>query len=181
VEFNFGDQGPLIVAIAGPNGAGKTTFYRSHLADIGLRFVNADDLAREFDISAYEAAEVAAKLRTALVEQRESFIFETVLSDPIGDKVQYLCEAVAKGYQVVLIFIHIADVETSIQRVSMRVAQGGHNVPDEKLRSRFQRIMKNLELAIGNLPWVVLYDNSDPDRPFQLISVWRNGKPISGS
>jgi predicted ABC-type ATPase len=51
------DKRPAIVAIAGPNGAGKTTFFHSHLREAGLRFINADDIARKLKITSYEAAE----------------------------------------------------------------------------------------------------------------------------
>jgi hypothetical protein len=77
------DKRPVIVAIAGPNGAGKTTFFHSHLGEAGLRFINADDIARELKITSYEAAELADALRRELVRQRESFVFETVFSDPV--------------------------------------------------------------------------------------------------
>ncbi len=70
------DQRPVVVAIAGPNGAGKTTFFHAHLRDAGLRFVNADDIARELDVPAYEAARIADALRRELVRQHESFVSE---------------------------------------------------------------------------------------------------------
>ena len=178
MDLSLFDQRPIIVALAGSNGAGKTTFYHSQLAETGLRFINADDLAAELQIEAYAAAELAAQLRLALVAKRESFIFETVLSDPVGDKVQQLQDVAAEGYQVVLIFIQIADVETSIQRVSMRVAQGGHDVPDEKLRSRFVRTRENLNRAIVSLPHVIILDNSDLSHPYRLVAVYQNGKRI---
>jgi len=76
------DWRPVIVALAGPNGAGKTTFYEAHLKSSGLRFLNADILAGELEMDAYPAAEVAAKLRREFVSQGESFVFETVFSDP---------------------------------------------------------------------------------------------------
>jgi hypothetical protein len=91
------DRRPVIVAIAGPNGAGKTTFFHSHLRDAGLRFVNADDIAHELEASPYEAAEIADALRRELVRQRESFVFETVFSDPAGAKVAFLKEAATAG------------------------------------------------------------------------------------
>ena len=133
------DRRPVIVAIAGSNGAGKTTFFHAHLREAGLRFVNADDIARELDVSAYEAAEIADVLRHELVRQRESFIFETVFSDPAGEKLAFLTDAVATGYNVVLCFIGISGPETSEERVAMRVSQGGHDVPPEKLITRFPR------------------------------------------
>jgi predicted ABC-type ATPase len=109
----------LIVALAGPNGAGKSTFYHAHLRLAGLRFVNADVLARALKINAYEAANVADSLRRELVRQRESFVFETVFSDPVGDKIGFLREAAAAGYTVVLCFIGISGADVSEQRVAM--------------------------------------------------------------
>jgi predicted ABC-type ATPase len=123
------DARPIIVALAGPNGAGKTTFYGAHLARAGLRFVNADELARELAIGAYEAAEAGKNVRHALVEQGESFVFETVLSDPVGDKVEFLRSASALGYTVVLCFIGLESPELSDERVAMRVMQRGRDVP----------------------------------------------------
>jgi ABC-type lipoprotein export system ATPase subunit len=65
---------PVVVAIAGPNGAGKTTFYFSHLQAAGLRFINADLLARELNLDAYAAADLVDALRKELIAQRESFV-----------------------------------------------------------------------------------------------------------
>ena len=65
-----------IYGFLGPNGAGKTTFYYAHLQPAGLRFVNADTLARELHLDPYTAANVADSLRRELVNQRESFVFE---------------------------------------------------------------------------------------------------------
>ena len=148
LPFGFLDKRPIIIAIGGSNGAGKSTLYESFLADSGLRFVNADVLAEKLRISAYEAAEMASAIRAALVEQRESFIFETVLSDPIGAKVDWLASYAALNYTAVLIFIRLDSVQESIERVAMRASQGGHDVPDEKLRTRFERTLANLERAI---------------------------------
>jgi len=172
------DARPIVVALAGSNGAGKSTFFHAHLAAAGLRFVNADDLAVEMGIGAYEAAELATSLRAALFGQRESFVFETVLSDPIGAKVTELVETVRHGIHVVMVFIQLDSLETSRQRVAMRVMQGGHDVPDEKLEARFQRTLANLERAINALPIVVIFDNSNLARPFQLEAVYEKGRRL---
>ena len=78
------------MALAGPNGAGKTTFYHSHLKPAGLRFLNADEVALELGVGAYEAAAAVSELRRELVKQQESFVLETVFSDPVGDKLGFL-------------------------------------------------------------------------------------------
>lgn len=178
IDLSCLNDRPIIVALAGSNGAGKTTFFESHLADIGLRFVNADELAAELKLGPYEAAEAADAIRRALITRRESFIFETVLSDPVGEKVQFLADTAADGYQVVSIFIRLADVETSIQRVSMRVSQGGHDIPDEKLMSRFARTLDNLQRAVKQLPHVLVYDNSEMSHPYRLVEVWEDGRQL---
>jgi len=173
------DECPVIVAIAGPNGAGKTTFFHSHLREAGLRFVNADDIARELDASPYEAAAIADALRRELVRQGESFIFETVFSDPAGDKVAFLHEAMAAGYNVVLCFIGISSFETSEERVAMRVSQGGHDVPSEKLAARYPRILANLKAAIQTLSVVLVYDNDNLAVPFRKVAEFDRGTAIN--
>ncbi len=179
-DFDFLETRPIVIALAGSNGAGKSTFFAVHLADCGLRFVNADEIAAELTIGPYEAAEAASAIRAALVQRGESFVFETVLSDPVGEKVDLLAQHAADGYEVVMIFIRICDVATSIQRVSMRASQGGHDIPDEKLEARFARTQANLALAIERLPHVLIFDNSDLSHPYRLVERYQNGEFLDG-
>jgi len=173
---NVPSGGPHLIAVAGPNGAGKSTFYEAFLWPAGLRFVNADTIARDLGLDAYEAAELASVLRSQLIARRESFVFETVLSDPEGAKVEFLRQAAADGYGVVLCFIGLADAALSDERVAMRVMQGGHDVPTEKLVARFPRTRANLSRAIEALPRVLIYDNSDLAAPFRFLAEFENGK-----
>lgn len=173
------DRRPVLVAVAGPNGAGKTSFHHAHLKPAGLRFVNADALARELGLAPYAAATLADTLRRELVRQRESFVFETVFSDPVGDKLAFLKEAEAGGYTVVLCFIGLSGPENSEQRVAMRVTQGGHDVPADKLVARFPRTMANLDRAIRELPLVLVFDNDDLRHPFRHVAVFENGQAVS--
>ena len=171
------EQRPILVAVAGPNGAGKTTFYHAHLEPAGLRFINADVLGLDLGLEPYAAAKIAEALRIALVKRRESFVFETVFSDPVGEKIAFLKEAAGAGYTVVLCFIGLADPDLSIERVAMRVSQGGHDVPSEKLRLRFPRTLANLRTALRTLPHVLVYDNSDLRHPFRRVAEFRRGRP----
>jgi predicted ABC-type ATPase len=173
------DRRPIVIAIAGPNGAGKTTFFRAHLEALGLRYVNADDLARELETDAYEAAELAAHVRAALIEEKESFVFETVFSDPAGEKLAFLSGAAARGFTVVLCFVGLEDVELSEARVAQRVLRGGHDVPTEKLRARFPRTLRNLARAVRELPHVLVYDNSTRADPFRVVAEFEQGKPVT--
>ena len=173
------DQRPIIVALAGPNGAGKTTFYHAHLERAGLRFVNADVLARELVLEPYAAAKVADALRRELVNQRESFVFETVFSDPAGDKLSFLKETIAAGYTVVLCFIGLSGPKTSEERVAMRVSQGGHDVPTDKLLARYPRTLVNLKSAIREIPYVLVFDNDDLRTPYRRVAVFEHGQLTS--
>jgi predicted ABC-type ATPase len=173
------DQRPLLLALAGPNGAGKTTFYHAHLQPAGLRLVNADILAKELKLDPYPAARLADVLRRRLLRQRESYVFETVFSDPVGDKLHFLKEAAAQGYTVILCFIGISGPPVSEQRVAMRVSQGGHDVPPDKLIARFPRTLANLKKAIRQLPHVWIFDNDDLRSPFRLAAIFESGRRIT--
>jgi predicted ABC-type ATPase len=171
-------QRPVLVAVAGPNGSGKTTFYHAFLKPAGLRYLSADEFVRDLEIDPYEAAKLVTQLRPELVRQRESFIFETVFSDPVGDKLGFLKDAAKAGYTVVLCFVGIAGPNTSEQRVAMRVSQGGHDVPPEKLASRFPRTMANLKAAVRDLPHVLIFDNDDLRVPFRRVAVFEHGQCV---
>ena len=176
MEFTAFDERPIVVAVAGPNGAGKTTFYHAHLQPAALRFIDADVLAHGLGLDAYAAANLADALRREFLKRRESFVFETVFSDPVGDKLAFLREAALSGYAVVLCYIGIAGPEVSEERVAMRVSQKGHDVPTEKLRSRYPRTIANLKAAIRELPHVLVFDNGDLSTPFRLVAVFREGR-----
>lgn len=169
------DRRPLLLAIAGPNGAGKSTFCQAHVVPSGLRLVNADTIAAEYGVDAYAAARIADRLRRQLVAHRESFAFETVYSDPVGDKLAFLRDAAAVGYTTVLCFIGLSSSRMSEDRVTIRVSQGGHDVPPDKIRERYPRTLVNLKLSIAQLPYVLIFDNSDLAQSFRRVAVFENG------
>ncbi len=134
----------LVVVVAGPNGAGKSTFVETFLEPTGILVVNPDDVARGLspdtpEALAYEAARVADAWRRDLVARGVSFCMETVFSDPHGAKLDFLRECRSQGYTVVLIFIGLESADLSRGRIMERVEAGGHDVPDEKIDSRFPR------------------------------------------
>ena len=174
----FLNQRPIIVGIAGPNGAGKSSFFHIYLAEAALPFVNADVLAESLSLDAYTASRLADQLRRQFLERRESFVFETVFSDPVGDKLEFLKTAEKAGYAVLLIFIGISGFELSGDRVAIRVSQGGHDVPEEKLRERYPRILSNLKRALVEISNVWVYDHSDLEMGYQLVATRENGKEV---
>jgi predicted ABC-type ATPase len=160
--------------IAGPNGAGKTTFYERVIAPDrpGLPFVNADRIAanrfpgEELE-RAYEAAEIAAKARQALLDARLDFCAETVFSHP--SKVDFVNDAADAGYDVVLHVLMIP-LDLCEPRVTHRVAAGGNAVPVDKLAPRYERIWDLVAAAVPRCHRAVFYDNSVDDGPIEVAS-----------
>jgi predicted ABC-type ATPase len=167
---------PTLYFLAGPNGAGKSTFYEAFFKGSGLAFVNADQITSALGISSSESSATADSIRLHLVKDRVSFITETVFSDPVGAKLQFLRDAINSGYDVALIFIGIADAILSEARVIQRVQEGGHDVPSDRLERRFTQSLKNLFAAMEFVPTVAVYDNSDCfEHPFRLALTVRHG------
>jgi predicted ABC-type ATPase len=169
---------PQIVVLAGPNGAGKSTFYTVFLADSPLPLLDPDALADELDLDAAEAARIMDATRDRMIEDGLGFITETVFSDPVGAKLQMLRDALTAGFDVRLVFIGIASVKQSNERIDQRIAEGGHDVPRERLERRFVQSLANLREAIGFVPNVEVYDNSSDTEPFRRLLVIRDSMVI---
>ena len=176
-------RAPILLVIAGPNGAGKTTFHDHFISPLGMPFVNADRIAQSQSPTekssgkfSYEAAKIADAARRLLLADGKSFCMETVFSDPAGDKLKFLRTARKAGYSVILLFIGLECPELSLARVIQRVAGGGHDVPDDKLRERFPRSLDNFRKALSFVDHAFLFDNSSSDTPFRPVAIWIAGK-----
>jgi predicted ABC-type ATPase len=174
-------DGPWLIVLAGPNGAGKSTFLDVFLRRRGFRFVNADPIARGLPGDdraevAYRAAELADIERRALVARGDTFVMETVFSDPVGAKLDFLRGTRARGYRVAFVYIGLASVALSQARVIQRVAQGGHDVPDDRIRKRLPRSLENAKQALQFVDAAWVLDNSDAEHPFQLVATIRAGE-----
>ena len=155
-----------VIIIAGPNGAGKTTFARSFLPEeAGLpRFINADAIAAGLAAFAPETAAIRAG-RLMLEEialcaaRTDSFAFETTLSGVRW--LSHIRQWRAQGYRVSLYFLSLPNAEAAIERVALRVQQGGHNIPEPVIRRRFASGLANFQrhykMAVSD--WM-LYDNA---------------------
>ena len=171
----------VLVAVVGPNGAGKTTFVETFLHPLGLRVVNPDAIAAALfpdapAEAAYEAARAADFVRADLVERGVSFCMETVFSDPEGAKLAFLEKARSRGYVVILIFIGLESSELAMGRVMQRTEQGGHDVPDDKIASRFPRTLANLAKALAFVDHAFLFDNSSAEEPYRFVAELRGGR-----
>lgn len=162
-----------IIIIAGPNGAGKTTFAREflpHEADCPV-FINADLIAAGLAPFAPETAAVqAGRLMLTELERhfqaRQNFAFETTLSG--RGYLRHIARWQATGYRVKLIFLQLDSPEEAMERVAERVRQGGHHIPADVIRRRFDAGRRNFaqHYAPAVDGWA-LYDNGGPQA--QLI------------
>lgn len=165
--------------LVGGNGVGKSTFYELFLKDLGLPFINADNLARiaypeDPEGRSQDAAKLAESMRKNLVLSGQSFCFETVYSHP--SKIDFVAEAKALGYYVVLVMIHLNDTNLNQARVAERVSEGGHSVPAEKIVTRVPRMLAHVRMSIPLCDLVRVYDNSSRDDPYQRVFTIEHGK-----
>jgi len=170
---------PVLHLLAGPNGSGKTTFYEQVLGPVtGLPFINADVIARELwpdsevDRS-YEAAKLAEQRRGEFIAQRCSFIAETVFSHP--SKLDLVRDARRNGY-LVTVHVIVVPLELSIRRVEARVRHGGHDVPIQKQRERFDRLWPLIAEALRLADEGYAYDNSSAKEPYRIAAHFENGR-----
>jgi predicted ABC-type ATPase len=108
-----------------------------------------------------------------LISQGVSFCFETVFSHE--SKIDFLAQAKANGYKIILVYIHLFNSSLNEARVNQRVSEGGHNVPGEKIYSRIPRTMKNIKTALSIVDEARILDNSSRNDPFQQIIVMKSG------
>ena len=167
-----------IFVLAGCNGAGKSSVGGAALRQAGADYFNPDDAARRIAAAnrhgspppSQEALNAAAwnegrRLLERAMTERLDFAFETTLG---GNTItELLGRAAATGIAVNVWFVGLATVELHLERVRRRVARGGHDIPEAKVRERYQRGQENLIRLLPRLAAVRLFDNSadaDPDR-----------------
>jgi predicted ABC-type ATPase len=170
------DQKPILSVFAGPNGSGKTTLTRiGYINSTGFPrlYINADSIAKDLSIDAYRAALEAEQLRNDAIAAGVSFVMETVMSTP--GKVEMLREAKRKGYHIHLEYITTQSPAINVARVRNRVQDGGHDVPEGKIVSRYERSMKLLPEAARIADVVSLYDNSST-KPILIAEKTSDGQ-----
>jgi len=169
---------PELWVLAGANGSGKSTFFQWRLKRLGLPFINADEIARGYGIPvtdsvSWQAAREAATQRDSLIREGRSFCTETVFSHP--SKLEMLKEARQAGFLVTLIYCHLEMPDLNVARVDFRVKRGGHPVPLEKIRQRYERTSALMAEAVRVVDRAWLFDNSSYERPFRTAARIEGG------
>ncbi|GGK88988.1 zeta toxin family protein [Rufibacter glacialis] len=165
---------PNLYIIAGCNGAGKTTASFTVLPDMlnCREFVNADEIARGLspfqpEKVAIEAARIMLQRIQELLKKGEDFAIETTLST--RSYAQTVKQAKELGYRITLVYFWLSSPELAIERVKARVAEGGHNIPEEVICRRYRKGLHNLyELFIPLCDFWMMIDNSQT--PYTMIA-----------
>jgi len=172
---------PFLVLLAGPNGSGKTTLYETRIARaFNAPFINADliqrDELRQVDMdAAYRAARIAEERRRACLTKGQSFATETVFSHP--SKLDLIRDAKAVGYRIIVFHVGVDNPDLSVARVAERVGEGGHNVPEEKIRRRYDRNGPLIKQAVLQSDVAHIFDNSGLNMPPVRVLSFVNGHP----
>lgn len=176
-----GDTRPVLLFLAGCNGSGKTSFFELLDEQPGRRFtfVNADligSIVNGIPGKDRLAQKIADVMRHHMVDERASFATETVFSDEVGAKLKFLREAEEAGFHVVLVFVTLANVHLSRQRVAYRVEHAGHSVPEDRLPRRFVASRENCRRALNFVETGIVLDNSSAISPLRLMAIVQKGK-----
>lgn len=173
---------PILIVIAGPNGSGKTTITSKILKHEWLEdavYINPDTIAQEKfgDWNSPEAIlqsiQYCEKLRNTCLENKQSLIFETVLSSE--NKVDFIQKAINAGYFVRLFFVCTNSPTINASRIANRVIEGGHDVPISKIISRFQKSITNCLKLRDSVDRLYVYDNSVENEDATLLFRFANG------
>jgi predicted ABC-type ATPase len=169
------EKKPEITVFAGPNGSGKSTITVISPHAIPP-YINADEINRSTQCGDIEAAQKAEEMRWQCVEAKQSFSFETVLST--GRNLDLLRTAKSRGYFIRGIYVLTTNAELNVLRVQARLQSGGHDVPPDKIRSRYSKSLANIPEFIALCDVCHIYDNTgqEPKRIFKKkrneITFW---------
>ena len=174
---------PIMHMIAGPNGAGKSTLYDTVLSQrLQAPFINADIIQKQElnDPSmeaAYTAAVIAETRRQEYIQKKRSFVSESTFSH--ASKLKLIENAKKGGFRVILYHVNVRTPDLSVHRVAARVHEGGHDVPEDKIRARYARNQRLIRSAIISADNGIVYDNSQLNEPPRWIILFEAGKIIN--
>lgn len=154
---------PELIVFAGPNGSGKSTITK--MAKVIEPYINADDIKRTILCTNLEAAEIAGKLRYEAISKSIGFTFETVLSTTRN--LELIKYAKSQEYFIRCIYVLTDNPSVNIARVMTRVAAGGHDVPVDKIISRYHKALSLIPRLLKACDICHIYDNTE--LPFRIF------------
>lgn len=161
---------PEVIVFAGPNGSGKTTFTEL-LKPPSVDYINADEIKKALKCTDILAAEIAEEQRENHLSALKEFCFETVMST--DRNLTLLKKAKEKGYFIRCYYVLTADPSINVFRVKSRVAEGGHDVPEDKIISRYKKALSLIKEVVAVSDVCHIYDNSE-QKPFRIFKKRKN-------
>ncbi len=164
---------PTLLVVAGPNGCGKSSLTRTTwFGDVDI--IDPDAIARGMMTGGPgQAAREALRRRQAALAAGRTHLVETTLAGP--GILRHMRAARQASYRIVLHYVSVSTPEQALDRIRNRVALGGHDIPAADARRRFVRSHANLPVAMAQADEVLLYDNTNPDRPHREVSILKSG------
>jgi predicted ABC-type ATPase len=165
---------PVLYILAGPNGTGKTTFYsiavQNRLIDKDLPFINVDIITQQLggytEENYIKASEIYRSTVKNYLDSKADFMIESNLAD--SRSYDWLTLIKANNYDLVLYFLSTDDVMINIGRVQRRVLEGGHDVAEGIIRSRYSQSHSYLKTKLSEFKEVYLIDNSTDTAQIQV-------------
>lgn len=145
------------IGFAGPNGSGKSTITRL-LRPRNVDYINADDIKKVLGCSDLEAAQQAERMKWNHIHEKAPFCFETVMSTERN--LNLLKEAKKQGFFIRIYIVLTVDSSINVERVKGRVEAGGHDVPVDKIESRYERSLSLVKKVVQVSDVCNIYDNS---------------------
>lgn len=155
---------PMILVFAGPNGSGKSTI--TQFFDKVGEYTNADEIVKSTVMDNKDAAIYVYNKRYESIKENKDFTFETVLSSKYN--LDLLIKAKNDGYFIKCIFVLTIDPYVNVARVKSRVADGGHDVEEDKIISRYSKSLANIQTLLKICDIMHVYDNTT-DTPVRII------------
>ena len=166
------------VIIAGVNGAGKSTLYLTSPSLKNLERINTDEILREWGdwrnpTDVIKAGKLSLQKLSACFANNISINQETTLCG--HSIIRNIESAKDKGYIIELHYVGVDSVEIAKDRVSKRVAMGGHGIPEKDIERRYYESFKNLNTIINKCDLIAFYDNTES---FRRFAIYKNGIPV---
>jgi len=155
-----------VFIIAGANGSGKTTFAKEFVKAQNIAFLNADEIEKEYNPDDKEGGKIRAgriffKRLQALILSDKDFAIESTLSG--YSLITVINKLKQRKFNIIILYIFLDNIEIAIDRVRIRVEEGGHNIPNKDIIRRYSRSINNFWKIYKNLAdeWQMFYNGED--------------------